>query len=249
MERPLLSLSRINKFYGEGGSRLQVLKDVTLRVGKGEFLSIVGASGSGKSTLLNLIGCLDRPSSGEYELHGEEVSKLSDDRLSATRNREIGFIFQSFNLIPQLTVLENVEVTLFYSEVGRAERRRIAERQLERFGLSHRLGHFPSQLSGGEQQRVAAARALVNNPSLLLADEPTGNLDTKSGEEVIRLLWELHAEGKTVLLVTHNPEIAESTPRRIELRDGRILRDETPLAARTSGEVGPGGQAGQLVLS
>jgi len=239
MGKLLLSLSRINKFYGEGDSRLHVLRDVTLGIEKGEFVSIVGASGSGKSTLLNILGCLDRPTSGEYELNGEEVSSLSDDKLSATRNREIGFIFQSFNLIPQLTVLENVEVPLFYSEVGRGERRRVAENVLARVGLSHRLGHFPNQLSGGEQQRVAVARALVNNPALLLADEPTGNLDTKSGEAVIKLLWELRAEGRTVLLVTHNPEIAESTPRRIEIRDGQILRDEAAGVAA----------AGQLILS
>lgn len=229
---PLLCLEQVNKFYGEGDSRLHVLKDVNLAIEPGEFVSIVGASGSGKSTMLNILGCLDRPSSGSYALNGAEVSSLDDDRLSATRNREIGFVFQSFNLIQQLTVLENVEVPLFYADVSRAERERIAKSLLDRVGLSHRLHHFPNQLSGGEQQRVAVARSLVNNPPMLLADEPTGNLDTKSGEAVMQLLWELHREGKTVLIVTHNPEIARSTPRFVEIRDGRILRDERNEVAR-----------------
>jgi ABC-type lipoprotein export system ATPase subunit len=210
---------------------LAVLRDVRLSIRKGEFVGIVGASGSGKTTLMNILGCLDRASGGRYVLDGQDVSKLDDDRLSLLRNRSIGFVFQSFHLIPQLTVLENVEVPMYYGHVRRHRRKERAVELLTLVGLSHRLAHHPTQLSGGECQRVAIARALANEPAMILADEPTGNLDTKSGEEVLRLLFELNRQGRTVLMVTHNPEIAARLPRVIEMRDGRVLRDESACAA------------------
>jgi len=206
---------------------------VSLVVQPGEYLAITGPSGSGKTTLMNLIGCLDTPTAGSYRLDGEEVSALSDDDLSHVRNAKIGFVFQSFNLIPQLTVLENVEVPLFYGHVARSKRRDRCAALLEAVGMSHRLSHHPTQLSGGECQRVAVARALVNEPALLLADEPTGNLDTKNGEEVMRMLHRLHEQGRTIVIVTHNAQIADILPRVVEMRDGCIVREEARAEARS----------------
>jgi len=223
--RPIVELEGVEKDYGIGGGALTVLFDVNLTIHSGEFVAVVGPSGSGKSSLMNILGCLDRCTRGRYRLSGDDVSSLSDDQLSRVRNREIGFVFQSFHLVPQLTVLENVEVPLFYNRGPRRERHTRCLEQLEAVGLSHRLSHYPTQLSGGECQRVAIARALVNQPSMVLTDEPTGNLDTKNGEEVMRLLSELNRDGRTIVVVTHNPEIAESIPRNIEIRDGRIVSD------------------------
>ena len=225
MNDQIVLLEGVGKVHGESASGLSVLRDVDLSIRKGEFVGIVGASGSGKTTLMNILGCLDRPSAGRYVLDGQDVSTLDDDGLSRVRNRSIGFVFQSFQLIPQLTVIENVEVPLYYGQVQRARRRERAVELLTLVGLSHRLSHQPAQLSGGECQRVAIARALANEPAMILADEPTGNLDTKSGEEVLQLLVDLHHEGRTVLMVTHNPEIAARLPRVVELRDGAVLRD------------------------
>ncbi|MBK7644827.1 MAG: ABC transporter ATP-binding protein [Planctomycetes bacterium] len=207
-----------------------VLQGIELTIHPGEFVGIVGASGSGKTTLMNIVGCLDRPSAGRYVLDGEDVSTLDDDALSLARNRSIGFVFQSFQLIPQLSVLENVEVPLYYGRRSRATRRARASELLASVGLSHRLRHHPAQLSGGECQRVAVARALANEPALILADEPTGNLDTQSGEDVMQLLFELHRAGRTIVMVTHNPEIAARLPRVVEMRDGAIQRDSGALA-------------------
>jgi len=218
----VLRLEGVTKEYGEGEARLLVLKGIDLEVRRGEFLAIMGPSGSGKSTLLNILGCLDRPTAGSYLFESEDVAGLSDNRLSDIRNRRIGFIFQSFNLIPQLTVLENVGVPLLYGAApGVAADDRCRE-LLDAVGLGHRLGHRPPQLSGGERQRVAIARALANDPVLLLADEPTGNLDSRTGKEVLRLMDELHAEGRTIILITHDAEVAERAERRIHIHDGQI---------------------------
>jgi len=225
MNDEIVLLEGVGKVHGQSTSGLRVLRDVDLSIKKGEFVGIVGASGSGKTTLMNILGCLDRPTDGRYVLDGQDVSTLDDDGLSRVRNRSIGFVFQSFQLIPQLTVLENVEVPLYYGHVQRARRRERAVELLAVVGLSHRLSHLPAQLSGGECQRVAIARALANEPAMILADEPTGNLDTKSGEEVLALLVDLHHQGRTVLMVTHNPEIAARLPRVVEMRDGAVVRD------------------------
>ena len=219
---PLLALRGIQKYYGEGEARLHVLDSIDLEVREGEFVAIVGQSGSGKSTLLNILGCLDRPTEGVYALDGEDTARLDDDRLSEVRNRSIGFVFQSFQLVPQLTVLENVEVPLFYAGVPRADRHRIARERLEEVGLSARIGHRPPQLSGGEQQRVAIARALSNDPRLLLADEPTGNLDSATGEQVLGLIRTLHAAGRTIVMITHDAHVAGAAARRVRILDGRI---------------------------
>jgi len=223
---PLLSLRGVQKHYGEGHARLQVLHDVDLEVGEGEFVAIVGQSGSGKSTLLNILGCLDRPSSGSYVLEGEDTATLSDDRLSELRNASIGFVFQSFQLVPQLTVLENVEVPMFYSGVPKAERHRVAQERLAEVGLAGRLHHRPPQLSGGEQQRVAIARALSNGPRLLLADEPTGNLDSATGDQILGLIRTLHDSGKTVVMITHDARVAAAAKRRVRILDGRITAED-----------------------
>jgi ABC-type lipoprotein export system ATPase subunit len=224
---PLLSLRGVHKHYGEGDARLHVLHGIDLHVGVGEFVAIVGQSGSGKSTLLNILGCLDRPSEGTYTLEGEDVATLDDDRLSELRNGAIGFVFQSFQLVPQLTVLENVEVPMFYAGVPRAERHRVAAERLEEVGLSGRLHHRPPQLSGGEQQRVAIARALSNGPRLLLADEPTGNLDSATGAQILDLVRRLHESGRTVVMITHDAHVAAAAKRRVRILDGRIVDGET----------------------
>ena len=228
--RSVVELCAVDKVYGGAGAELRVLRGIDLDIREGEFVGIVGASGSGKTTLMNILGCLDRPTSGSYRLDGTDVSELADDALSKVRNRSIGFVFQSFNLIPQLTVLENVEVPLFYGHVPRRERHGRCKELLDAVGLSHRFGHHPTQLSGGECQRVAIARALVNRPALLLTDEPTGNLDSKNGEDVLKLFHDLNAQGRTIVMVTHNPEIAEALPRVVELLDGLILADSARAA-------------------
>ena len=223
--------------YGLGTAALTVLDDIELSIDEGEFVGFVGASGSGKTTLMNILGCLDRPSEGKYFLLGDDISSLSDDRLSRIRNQRIGFVFQSFNLIPELTVLENVEVPLFYKKTTRSKRKGKCLELLDAVGLSERTTHHPAQLSGGECQRVAIARALVNEPTVLLADEPTGNLDSRSGMEILKLFHDLHRSGKSILIVTHNLEIAAGLPRVVELRDGRVLSDRVQRPAATAGEV------------
>lgn len=230
-DSPILQLAGVTKEYGAGSARFRALDSIDLTVMRGEFFAIVGASGSGKTTLLNLIGCLDQPTAGRYMLDGTDVSKLTDDELSRVRNRSIGFIFQSFHLIPELTVLENVEVPLFYGKVPRRERHGRCRELLDAVGMSHRSKYYPAKLSGGERQRTAVARAMVNEPALLLADEPTGNLDSTNGEEVMALFHELHRQGRTIAVVTHNPEISGALPREVELRDGRIVRQRGARAS------------------
>ena len=223
---PVVDLREARKLYPRGAKGVAALDGVSLTVAEGEKLAIMGPSGSGKSTLLSILGCLDRPTSGEYLLDGEPVSSLDDDRLSLLRNRHIGFVFQSFHLLPQLTVAENVETPLLYGHVPPHEWRPRALASLARVGLAERAEHRPSELSGGEAQRAAIARALVTEPRLLLADEPTGNLDSVTGEEIARLLDGLHAEGRTIILVTHNEALARRSERMIRLRDGRVEAEE-----------------------
>jgi putative ABC transport system ATP-binding protein len=228
---PVAELKDARKVYPRGASAVVALDGVSLTVREGEKLAIMGPSGSGKSTLLSILGCLDRPTAGEYRLFGEHVETLDDAHLSRTRNRRIGFVFQSFHLIPQLTVLENVETPLLYGGVPEGEWRSRSLRCLERVGLSHRADHRPSELSGGEAQRAAIARALVTEPALLLADEPTGNLDSHTGDEVASLIDALHDEGRTVVLVTHNEALGRGAERILRLRDGRVESEETPRVA------------------
>jgi len=222
----VVGLRDAGKVYPRGAGDVVALESVSLRVLEGEQISIMGPSGSGKSTLLSILGCLDRPTRGEYLLDGEAVSALDDDRLSHIRNRRIGFVFQSFHLIPQLTVAENVETPLLYGAVPLEEWRERAHRCLERGGLLARADHRPGELSGGEAQRAAIARALVTEPRILLADEPTGNLDSSTGEEIAKLLDSLHREGRTVILVTHNEALARRAERMVRLRDGRVESEE-----------------------
>ncbi len=222
--KTLIELADINKIYYLGATKLQVLFDICLQVYEKDFVSIVGPSGSGKTTLLNIIACLDRPSSGEYKLQGIDVNSKSNDDLSEIRNKSIGFIFQSFNLIPRHTAIENVEMPLHYSEiVDKTERTEKAMRCLEMVDLTDRALHYPNELSGGQQQRVAIARALINDPDIILADEPTGNLDSQTSADIITLLKKLHESGKTVIVITHNNEIAKETMDIINIRDGRIV--------------------------
>lgn len=222
----LLTLTSVGKIYPHGGADVMALRDVTLTVEEGESVAVMGPSGSGKSTLLSILGCLDRPTHGEYLLKGTRVSDCSDDALSRIRNECIGFVFQSFHLIPQLTVVENVETPLLYGPVSQDEWRRRALSCLENVGLLHRADHRPSELSGGEAQRAAVARALVMQPTLILADEPTGNLDSRTGEEVALLLATLNNEGRTIILVTHNETLARRARRVVHLRDGAIVQGE-----------------------
>ena len=218
-------VKNINKSYRNGDQELQVLKDISLEVEEGEFVAIMGPSGSGKSTLMNIIGMLDRPTTGEYHLGSEEVAKLGDKKLAKVRNKQIGFVFQQFFLLSKLNALQNVELPLIYAGVGLSKRKSLAEQFLTKVELDTRMHHLPSELSGGQKQRVAIARALVNNPSLILADEPTGALDTKTGEQIMELLTELNREGKTIIMVTHEPEIAAYAKRQIVIRDGVISSD------------------------
>jgi putative ABC transport system ATP-binding protein len=219
-------LEDVGRVFHRGSVTVPALRSVTLSIGDGEFVAIVGPSGSGKTTLLSILGCLDRPTSGRYLLRGESMSEMDDPTLSRIRNRHVGFVFQAFHLIPHLSILENVETPLLYADCPRPEARARALESLRRVGLEARSEHRPGELSGGEAQRAAVARALVTSPSLILADEPTGNLDSATGEQIVGLLVSLHALGSTVVLVTHNPALADLAARRIELRDGTLHRDE-----------------------
>lgn len=221
----LIKARGLKRTYQMGSVKVEALRGVDLEIQKGEFLAIMGPSGSGKSTLMNLLGCLDKPTEGEYYFDGVEVAKLSDIALSRFRNRRVGFIFQSFNLIPNLTVEQNVELPLVYSSIPREERRKRAIEMLQQVKLGHRLGHNPNELSGGENQRVATARALVVNPDIILADEPTGNLDTQTGEEIMNLISSLHRKGVTIVLVSHDVSVANWAERIIQMKDGLIERE------------------------
>ena len=220
---PLLELRGVTRVYSTGRLEVPALRGVDVDVWPGEFVAIIGHSGSGKTTLMNIIGCLDRPTDGTYRIAGEDVSSFDDDGLARIRSRTIGFVFQSYNLLPRTSALENVATPLLYQGVGRRERLERAKAPLERLGLGDRLTHEPSELSGGQQQRVAIARALVTEPALILADEPTGNLDTASGEEVMAILHQLNDEGRTIVLITHEAEVAAKAQRQIHVRDGRIV--------------------------
>ena len=219
----IITVDNINKTYKNGSLELQVLKNISFKVDKGEFLAIMGSSGSGKSTMMNILGCLDNQYEGRYILDGIDISKSTENELSEIRNKKIGFIFQSFNLLPRLTALENVELPLVYSSIPKEKRHKRANELLEMVGLKDRTHHRPNELSGGQRQRVAIARALVNNPSIILADEPTGNLDSKSEEEIIEILQKLNKMGKTIVIVTHEPSIGEIAERKIIFKDGEII--------------------------
>ena len=223
MSQPLITLDAISRVYRTGRIDVRALDGVDLVVQRGEFLAVVGPSGSGKTTLMNIVGCLDRPTTGRYVLDGAAVEDLDDDGLAAVRSRSIGFVFQSYNLLPRTTALDNVATALDYQGIGRKERTRRAAAALERLGLADRADHEPTELSGGQQQRVAIARALVTEPALLLADEPTGNLDTTSGAEVMGILRELHASGRTVVLITHDSDVAAGADRQVHVRDGKLV--------------------------
>jgi putative ABC transport system ATP-binding protein len=224
-EPPLLEAQHLTRLYTVGGEEVRALDGVSFSVRRGEWVAIMGQSGSGKSTLMNILGCLDTPTSGRYRIRGQDVAGLSDDALADLRNREIGFVFQTFQLLPRSTALANVELPLVYRGVPRRERRQRAESALAAVGLQNRMHHQPNELSGGQRQRVAIARALVGDPSLLLADEPTGNLDSATGEEIMRLFGELHRRGHTLLLVTHEPKLAARCPRAVRLSDGQVVAD------------------------
>ncbi len=235
-EQAVLRVEEVHKYYELGETRVHALRGVSLEVARGEFVALMGASGSGKSTFMNILGCLDKPSSGRYWLEGTDVSGLSKKELAAIRNRKIGFVFQGFNLLSRTTALENTELPTFYAHIEKREADSRALAALEMVGLADRAGHFPSQLSGGQQQRVAIARALVNRPAILLADEPTGNLDSRTAVEIMEILQRLNEEqGLTIVLVTHEHDIAQFARRAVIFRDGRIKRDEeTPDALRAS---------------
>jgi putative ABC transport system ATP-binding protein len=224
--RPLIALLDVTKSYRMGSQTVHALRGITLGVAGGDCVAIMGASGSGKTTLMNILGCLDVPDHGRYFLDGVDVHYLEDDELAQVRNRKIGFVFQSYNLVPRTSALQNVELPLVYAGVRAKERRARAYRALKRVGLGERIYHLPSELSGGQQQRVAIARALVTNPAIVLADEPTGNLDTKAGAEVLDVFADLNAEGRTIVLITHEDDVAASARRIVRLRDGRIIGDE-----------------------
>ncbi|MFO0585189.1 MAG: ABC transporter ATP-binding protein [Anaeromyxobacter sp.] len=234
MSEPLIIVEDLHRHYEVGGEVVRALDGVSFTIPRGEWVAIVGQSGSGKSTLMNLIGCLDTPTSGLYRLNGADVAGLQDDELADLRNKEIGFVFQTFQLLPRSTALQNVELPLVYRGIPKRVRRQQAEEALEAVGLANRMHHRPNELSGGQRQRVAIARALVGKPSLLLADEPTGNLDSATGEDIIRLFGELHRGGNTIVLVTHEPKLAARCPRAIRLSDGKIIGD------------GPGSEIAQL---
>lgn len=221
----MIELENIRKIYSLGGEEVHALDGVSLTVKEHEFVAIVGASGSGKSTLMNIIGCLDTPDEGNYYIDGQDVTELSEKELAIMRNRKIGFIFQQFNLLPKLTAFENVELPLIYQGVPGRERKERVEQALDRVGLSARMHHRPNQLSGGQQQRVAVARALATRPSLILADEPTGNLDSKSTRDIMNLIHELHDQGNTIILITHDNGVAEEAERQVRILDGKIVSD------------------------
>jgi putative ABC transport system ATP-binding protein len=219
---PILRLVQVGKVYSTGSVKVEALHGISMEVARGEYVAIMGPSGSGKSTLMHILGCLDVPTTGSYDLAGEDVSTMSEDALAHVRNRQIGFVFQQFNLLPAMSAWRNVELPLCYSGVGRSERRERAMQALERVGLGDRVDHRPGELSGGQQQRVAVARALVTDPALILADEPTGNLDSHSSADVLQLFAELHDQGRTIVLITHEREVAESAQRVVRILDGQI---------------------------
>ena len=222
MTQEFFRMTGIHKIYPLGDEELHVLKDINLRIAQGEYLSILGPSGSGKSTLMNIIGCLDTPTKGSYILHGRQVDDMNEKELARLRSKEIGFVFQNSQLLPRLTAQQNVELPLIYADVSTRERRRRAKEMLERVGLTDRMGHYPNQLSGGQQQRVAIARALVGNPSILLADEPTGALDQKTGKQVMQLFQSLNDEGRTVIMITHDMNVAANARRTVHIIDGEL---------------------------
>lgn len=226
MSTPMIQISNLMKSYKLGGETVHALNNVSLNILKGEFLAIIGPSGSGKSTLMNMIGCLDRPDSGEYHLDGKEIGKMNDNDLAAIRNQKIGFVFQNFNLLSKLTALENVELPLIYSGIATKERREMALESLTKVGLKERAGHLPTQLSGGQQQRVAIARAMVGNPAILLADEPTGALDSKTSLEILQLMKDLNESGNTIILITHDLAIAKQAKRMVRIQDGQLFENE-----------------------
>ena len=227
MSKPLIKITNIKRDFELGNEIVYVLKGIDLEINKGEYVALMGPSGSGKSTLMNLLGCLDTPTSGTYILNGKDVSQMHDDELAEIRNKEIGFVFQTFNLLPRTTALDNVALPMIYAGYSKSERRARASKVLTQVGLDDRMDHQPNQLSGGQRQRVAIARALVNKPSIILADEPTGNLDSKTSEEIMKLLEEIHKNGNTIIVVTHEEEIASYAKRVIRLRDGMVESDTT----------------------
>lgn len=231
----IIQIENLTKIYDTGSIQVEALKSVSLNVDKNEYVAIMGASGSGKSTLMNIIGCLDRMTSGKYILDGEDVSKLNDTQLAEIRNKKIGFVFQAFNLLPRLTALGNVELPMIYAGIPGSQRYKRAKEALEKVGLGDRIHHRPNELSGGQKQRVAIARALVNNPAILLADEPTGNLDTKSSIEIMDIFESLNEEGVTIVMVTHEADIATHTKRNVVFRDGEIISDN-PVKNRVTRE-------------
>lgn len=240
---PLIEFKNLYKLYPMGDTVVHAVDGISMKIYKGEFVAIVGQSGSGKSTCMNIIGCLDVPTYGSYYLGGRDVSKMNDNELAEIRNRMIGFIFQQYNLLAKLSVLENVEVSMMYAGVGKSERRKRALAVLERVGLSNKIKNLPKQLSGGQQQRVSIARALAGNPSVILADEPTGALDSKTGKEVLELLQEIHKEGNTVVLITHDNAIAAKAERIIRLEDGKVVYDGPSKDAPKPVSVADGGEA------
>jgi putative ABC transport system ATP-binding protein len=227
--RPVIEVQKVSKVFDLGQIHVRALRNVSLRIDTGDLVAIMGSSGSGKSTLMNILGCLDIPTSGRYEIDGVDVSEMDEDDLADLRNRKIGFVFQSFNLVARTSALVNVELPLAYAGLRGAERRKRAERALRSVGMANRMHHQPSELSGGQQQRVAVARAIVTNPSLILADEPTGNLDSRSTEDVLRIFARLNEEGRTVVLITHEPDVAEQSKRVIRLSDGQVVEDRRTL--------------------
>lgn len=230
----LIRIVGLWKTYSMSAEEIHALRDITLDIHRNEYISIMGPSGSGKSTLMNLLGCLDTPTGGQYFLNGKLVSEMDDDELAYIRNREIGFVFQTFNLLPRATALQNVELPLIYSGLNPAERKQRAHQALKLVELADRMSHRPNELSGGQRQRVAIARALVNSPSLILADEPTGNLDSKTGHEIMSLFRRLHAQGNTIVLVTHEADLAHQAHRIVHVRDGQIEREEFPITSEVT---------------
>ena len=237
MEEALVRVVDLCKVYNPGENEVRALDHVNLEIHKGEFVAIIGQSGSGKSTFMNMLGCLDVPTSGKYYLNGTDVSTMKDNDLSVVRNKEIGFIFQGFNLIANLTAIENVELPLIYRGIDRKTRRKLAVESLKKVGLEKRMDHKPNEMSGGQQQRVAIARALVNDPVLILADEATGNLDTRTSFSILTLFQQLHSMGRTIIFVTHNPELSDYSSRNIVLRDGKIISDERNPNPKSAEEV------------